>query len=708
MSKRVYRKKEVTDEMKERAKELLKELTLEEKIGMIHGNEIFATKGVERLSIPPLRTSDGPMGVRAEFMPDSFTRIDDNTDSVTYLPCNSAVASTWNRDLAYICGRTLGSEARGRGKDVILAPGVNIKRSPLCGRNFEYFSEDPYLTSELACEMIQGIQENDVAACVKHFVANNQETNRLNVDTVIDGEVLDRIYYPAFRAAVQKAGSYTVMGSYNKINGEQGCHNKETLKDTLRDRWGFDGVIISDWGGVHDTDKAAFSELDIEMDCSSDFDNYYMAEPLREKIISGKIPEEVIDEKVYRILILMLRLNMLDGAKRSKGAYNTSDNREACLSIARESVILLKNEDLLPFDPDSTKKVLVIGENADRKQSDGGGSAEIKALYEYTTLAGIRMLLGGNARVDYCLGYTSNTRPEHRNIGWQSESLMDGGGSRAKAAEEDEKLRKKRRELREEAISAAKDGSYDQVIFVGGLNHNSDMDCEGNDKRDMELPYEQNELIEELLKVRSDTVIVMQAGSAVSMERFADKAHALLWSYYAGMEGGKALAEILYGEVNPSGKLAETLYRNLDQCSAHALGEFGLDERVEYKDGLYVGYRYNEKYNIVPRFPFGFGLSYTEFEYREPYVNTKEGYISCRVCNTGERNGKETVQLYLMGEKDEPVKELAGFEKVFLIAGEEKDVKIYPEKLLPGRRYIITGSGDSIRFEVECEENIDT
>ncbi len=701
MGKRIVKKKEVTQEMKDRAKELLSQLTLDEKIGMIHGNELFATKAVERLGIPRLVTSDGPMGVRADFKPDRFERIDDTSDAVTYFPSNSALASTWNRTLAYMTGTGLGMEARGRGKDVILGPGVNIKRSPLCGRNFEYFSEDPYLTKEMAVEHITGVQTNDVAACVKHFVANNQETDRLKVDTIVSKEALNRIYYPAFKAAVCEADSYTIMGSYNKINGEQGCQNKETLKDTLRDEWGYEGVIISDWGGVHDTDKAALSELDIEMACESDFDNYYMAEPLKKKILSGEIPESVIDEKVYRILILMQKLNMLDNAERKRGAYNDAETRKICLDTARESVILLKNEGVLPLDMEKTKKVLVIGENADRKHSDGGGSAEIKALYEITPLTGLRIVLGGNARVDYVRGYDSNTKAAHHNIGWQEDSMLDGGGKTAEAEKADKALTDRRKALREEAVKLASDDSYDQVIFVGGLNHNSDQDCEGNDKRDMELPYEQNELIKALLKVRPDMVIVMTAGSAVSMEHFIDDAKAVLWTYYAGMEGGRAVAEAIFGVINPMGKLAETMYKDLSQCSAHAVGEYGLEERVEYKDGIYVGYRYTEKNGVIPRYPFGYGLSYTTYEYREPYVDTEKGYISVRVCNTGDYNGKETVQLYLMGEgDDEPVKELAGFEKVFLIAGEEKNVKLYPDELLAGRKYAIGGSSADIKMIV--------
>ncbi|MCR4923421.1 MAG: glycoside hydrolase family 3 C-terminal domain-containing protein [Lachnospiraceae bacterium] len=691
--------------MRNRASELLSQMTLDEKIGMIHGNGIFATRGVKRLNIPPLVMSDGPMGVRADFYPDRLDRIDDNTDFATYLPCGSALASTWNRDLAYMLGQTLGREARGRGKDVILAPAVNIKRSPLCGRNHEYFSEDPYLTAELACEEISAIQESDVAACVKHFAANNQESNRFEVDTVVDGESLERIYFPAFKAAVGCAGVYTIMGAYNKLNGEYCCHNDELLRQKLREEWGFEGVVISDWGATHNTYKAAGSELDIEMDISSDFDDYYMAEPLKKKIESGEIAEAEIDKKVYHILLLMLRLNMLDGAERNRGDFGSAENRLSCLNIARESIILLKNENILPLSKDKAKKVLVIGENADRKHSEGGESAEIKALYEYTPLAGIRMLLGGNSRVDHLLGYSSkgDIKLEELRLPKAVKKTIKSGNSKSPQSMS---LKEKRRLLREEVLANLKD--YDQVIFVGGLNRKGGYDCEGSDRKNMELPYEQSKLLEELLEKRPDTVVVMMAGSSVSMEKFADKTRALIWSYYAGMEGGRALAEVIYGDVNPSGKLAETLYKKLEQCSAHSLGDFGEGERVEYREGLLVGYRYTEKKGIMPGYPFGFGLSYTDFEYRNPFVDLNEGYISCDIHNTGDRNGKETVQLYVMNDQNkenEPVKELVGFEKVFLIAGEEKEVKIYPREIIKGRKYLFASSSRDIELILEIESD---
>lgn len=674
-------------------KEILEKLTLEEKIGMIHGAELFATAGVERLNIPPLVMSDGPMGVRNEFEPANWKPIGLTDDYVTYLPCNSALAATWNRNLACDTGSVLGEEARGRGKDVILAPGVNIKRSPLCGRNFEYFSEDPYLTKEMAVPYIEGVQSFDVAACVKHFAANNQETERLNVEVEIEEKVLREIYLPAFYDAVKKAGSYTIMGAYNRLYGEHCCESDFLLKKILRDEWQYDGVVISDWGGVHDTEKAANSELDIEMSVTYDFDDYCMANPLKEKVEAGEIDESVIDEKVLRILQLMKKLHMFDG-RRKTGAYNTPGHRKAALNVARESIVLLKNEgNVLPLSKKELKKVLLIGENAQCIHSNGGGSAEIKALYEISPLMGIKTHLGGNVKVDYTQGYCREEKSEESGQNWQETSLQNGGGSTGKTdTSQEEALVKKRDALKEEAIKLAGDKSYDRVIFVGGLNH--DHDTEGNDRADMTLPYGQDDLITQLLKIRPDMLVVMIAGSPVDMTAWEKNTSTLVWSYYAGMEGGNALADVLFGDVNPSGKLPETFYKNHMDCSAHALGEFPGGKTVAYKEGKYVGYRYHEKYHIEPLFPFGHGLSYTSFAYRK--MSVKPGMVSCYVKNTGKMPGSETVQVYgLVQDGADVVKELKGFEKVYLESGEEKLVEIAVEGNGP---YVVGSSLLDIRL----------
>jgi len=420
--------------------EIIKCLTLQEKIGMIHGAGLFRTEGVERLGIKPLKMADGPMGVRNEFPDGSWVPYGYSDDYVSYLPCNTALASTWNRELAYKEGYVLGNEARGRGKDIILAPGINIIRSPLCGRNFEYMSEDPYLTREMAVPYVKGVQENDVAVCVKHFAVNNQETERLNVDVVVSDRALREIYFPAFEAVVKEGDAYAIMAAYNKLWDQYCGHNPKLLQDILRDEWGFDGVVVSDWSGVHDTKEAAEAGMDIEMSVTYNFDDYFFASPMIHAVEKGIVSEEIIDDKIRNILNLMYKLNMFS-EDRKKGEYNSYENRKKALEIARESIILLKNEDnILPLKEKELKKIAVIGENADIRHSAGGGSAEIKALYEITPLLGLKMKLGGNTEVKYARGYTYN---------------------------EDE-----REEMLKAAIELAKNS--DAVIFVGGLKHTNE------------------------------------------------------------------------------------------------------------------------------------------------------------------------------------------------------------------------------------------
>ncbi len=677
--------------LRKKAEELTGKLTLDEKIGMVHGAELFSTKGVERLGIPPLKMSDGPMGVRQEFQPTTWQTVGLSDDYVTYLPCNSALASTWNRELAYETGSVLGEEARGRGKDVILGPGVNIKRSPLCGRNFEYFSEDPYLAKEMAVPYIQGVQNWDVAACVKHFAANNQETERLWVDVEIDEKALREIYLPAFHDAVTKGGAYTLMTAYNMVNGIHCYANEHLLKDILRNEWKYDGTIISDWGGVHDTEMAANSELDIEMSVTDNFDEYFLAEPLKKKIKAGEIEEKVLNEKVIHILMLMMRLHMIDGAEeqrsRKAGSYNTPEHRKSALQVARESVVLLKNEDeRLPLKAKEMKKLLLIGENAECVHSNGGGSAEIKALYEITPLMGIKTLLGGNTEVTYVPGYKRDDVAADSDKNWQETSLEDGGGSiKEIKSTVDEAVKNERKRLREEAAELA--SKYEQVILIGGLNH--EHDSEGNDRADMRLPYEQDELIQEVLKANPQTVIVMMGGSPVEMGEWISDAKAVVWNWYSGMEGGRALAEVLFGNVNPSGKLPETFYKKHTDCSAHAVGEFPGDTKVRYKEEVFVGYRYNDTFKIEPQFCFGHGLSYTTFAYENASVFEEENQIivCCEVKNTGNVAGKEIVQVYLASknrEENEPIQQLKGFAKTELLQpGEMQVVEIKVE--VPGK-----------------------
>ncbi|NLZ83504.1 MAG: glycosyl hydrolase [Clostridiales bacterium] len=677
-----------------RIEELLGQLTLEEKIGMLHGDGLFQTGEVKRLGIPPLKMSDGPMGVRKEFRRSEWIAAGTTDDYVTYLPSNSALAATWNRDLAYETGKVLGEEARGRGKDVILAPGINIKRSPLNGRNFEYMSEDPRLVEEMVVPLIKGIQEYDVAACVKHFVANNQETERLWVDTQVDERTLREIYFPGFKASVEEAEIHTIMGAYNLFRGVHCCHSNYLLKEILRDEWGFDGVAVSDWGGVHDTKEVAESGLDIEMSVTPDFDEYYMANPLLKAIKAGQISQEHIDKKIKNILRTMLRLNMLgeDRKGRKTGTYNTTEHRETVLTAARESVVLLKNkENILPLNKSELKKVAVIGQNAEKIHSNGGGSAEIKALYEISPLMGLKSILGGNIEINYAKGYYVPSIEEQKKLNWQQHSLerkkvlteAEKEEALIKKKKVEEESRKQGKILLDEAITLAKES--DEVIVIGGLNH--DYDVEGRDRQDMLLPYDQNTLISEILKVNPNAVIVIVAGSPVEMSTWSATAKAIVWSWYGGMEGGKALAEVLLGDVNPSGKLPETFPMKLEDSPAQRYGEFGNKKLVSYIEGLNVGYRYFDTQNIDPDFCFGHGLSYTEFQYSELGVKSEEkSYdddilvnINVKVKNAGKVDGAEVVQIYVSHKNPSvwcPSHELKGFEKIFVKAGEEKMVNI--------------------------------
>ena len=490
---------------------------------------------------------------------------------------------------------------------------------------------------------------------------------------------------PAFYDAVKRGGVYSLMGSYNRINGKFGSQHTHYLNDVLRDEWGFDGLVVSDWGAIHDTEEAAKSGLDVEMSVTPDFDEYFLANPLKKLIEEGKISEELIDKKVKNCLVLMNRLNMLDG-ERKPGAYNTPEHREKALKTAEESIVLLKNDKgLLPLDK-KMKKLLVIGENAEKLHALGGGSAEIKALYEISPLMGIKKLLGGNTEVKYAKGYSCDIFRGNDEEKWQERSLDTNFVRVASNEEADEKMAALRKKLREEALALA--AEYENVIFIGGSDHVPGHDSEGDDRVDLKLPYDQDILIKELLKVRPDMTIVLTAGSVQDMGEWIDDAHALVWGWYGGMEGGTAIAKVLFGDVNPSGRLPETFYSDLSQCSAHAIGEYGLVDRVEYKDGIFVGYRFVDKYDYKPRFPFGYGLSYTSFEIDGGMVDAESSTFNVAVRNTGKRAGKVSVLVYMKGKADEPVKVLVGFDKVSLEPGEKKLVRVdITDGVIDGREY---------------------
>lgn len=662
---------------------LIKQMTLKEKIGMIHGSGLFRNGGVERLGIPPLKMSDGPMGVRQEFDNSEWTP-KNNDDYVTYLPSGSAIASSWNPDLAYRYGLILGAEARARDKDVILAPSVNIIRSPLCGRNFEYLSEDPFLAKTLAVSMVQGIQENDVAACVKHFIANNQETNRLRVDAIVSQKTLEEIYFPAFKAAIQEGKALAVMGAYNKLNGEHCSQSKTLLNTVLRENWHFDNIVISDWSAVNDTIEAANSGIDIEMSVTNNFDEYFLANPLIRLVEKGLIKEEVIDEKVRNILKVMFKLKILGSDdSRAKGSQNTKEHQKTAYDIATETIVLLKNEGrVLPISK-NIKKLLIIGENARAIHANGGGSAEIKALYEITPLEALKNKLGEQCQIDFIPGYLVSPQKGNESKHWQETSLETKEDDRETISR---KIMEERLRLRQEAATLAKE--YDNVIIFGGLNHLYDV--EAQDRSSLDLPYEQDELIEAVLRANPNTIIHILSGACINMRRWSSRAKAIIWSSYNGMEGGNALSDVILGNNNPSGKLAQTFADELSSFSSHSIGEFPGNDKVHYREETDVGYRHFLKNGIKPSFGFGHGLSYTSFEYGDfSYSPQKEKHIfAFTIANTGDFDGMEITQLYVTFPKNNKIRELKRFKKtaigkhtkaVISITLLDKDLEKYDE-----------------------------
>lgn len=665
--------------VEERVEDALSRMTLEEKIAVTHAQSKFCSPGVARLGIPEFWMTDGPHGIRPEVLWDEWDQAGWTNDSCVAFPALTCLAATWDTDMSMLYGKSIGEEARYRNKTVLLGPGVNIYRTPLNGRNFEYMGEDPYLAGRMVVPYVQGVQQNGVAACVKHYALNNQEVNRHTTNVIVDDRALYEIYLPAFKAAVQEGKAWSIMGAYNLYKGQHACHNQYLLNDILKGEWGFDGVVVSDWGGVHDTDQAITNGLDMEFGSWTDglsngasnaYDNYYLADPYLERIQSGKAGTKELDDKVRRILRLAFRTTM--DRNRPYGAMRSPEHYDAARKIGEAGIVLLQNNgNLLPIDLAKTKKIAVIGENAVKMMTVGGGSSSLKVQREISPLDGIRNRVGNRAKVVYARGYVGDASGEYNGV-VSGQNLKDDRSPE---------------ELIAEAVRVA--GEADYVIFIGGLNKSAHQDCEDSDRTGLGLPYGQDRVITELVKTNQNLVVVNVSGNAVAMP-WIKEVPAVLQAWFLGSEAGNAIAAVLMGDVNPSGKLPFTFPARLEDVPAHQLGEYPGSEKVgdivneKYNESIFVGYRWADKQKKAkPLFPFGHGLSYTIFEYGKPVADKKTMTaddtitFTVTVKNTGDREGQEVVQLYISDKKSSlprPVKELKGFRKVKLAPGEEQKV----------------------------------
>ena len=704
-----------------RVQDALSRMTTAEKIAVIHAQSKFSSPGVQRLGIPGLWCTDGPHGIRPDVLWDEWEQAGATNDSCVAFPALTCLAATWNPDMSALYGKSIGEEARYRNKNVLLGPGVNIYRTPLNGRNFEYMGEDPLLAAQMVVPYVQGVQKNGVAACVKHYALNNQEHDRDHVDVRVDDRTLHEIYLPAFKAAVKEGEAWSIMPGYNKYDGEHACENPTLLLDILKGDWGFDGVAISDWGAVHNTEKVAANGLDMEFGswtnglnwgASNAYDDYYLAKPYEKLINEGKLPMKDLDDKAARVLKLIMRTEM--DRNRPYGSLNSDEHYAAARTIGGEGIVLMKNDKgVLPLSSD-VKKILVVGENAIKMMTVGGGSSSLKVQREILPLDGIKEFADANGiDVVYERGYVGDVTGEYNGV----KTGQDLSESRSAD------------QLIADAVKAAKDA--DAVIFIGGLNKSDHQDAEGVDRTQFNLPYNQDRVIEALAAANPNTVVVGITGNAYSMP-WRDKVAAIVQGWYIGSEAGHAIADVLFGEVNPSGKLPFTFARELTDYAPHATNDStiypGVNGIVEYKEGLDVGYRHTDKLkaNRV-NYAFGHGLSYTTFDLGKPVASAAkydgEGSlkVTVPVSNTGSRKGAEVVQGYVRDVKSSvsrPIKELKAFRKVEVQPGETKDAVLEFDKrafafydpatklwtVEPGRFEILIGnSSDNISAKVPLE-----
>ena len=663
-----------TADIEERIEDALSRMTLDEKIAIIHAQSTFSLPGVKRLGIPELWTSDGPHGVRPEVPWNDWGNPGWNNDSCVAFPALTCLAATWNRDVAQKYGNALGEEALFRKKDVILGPGVNMYRSPLGGRNFEYMGEDPFLAGKMAVPYIHGLQNNGVAACVKHYALNNEERHRHKTDVEVSERALREIYLPAFEMAVKEGGAWSIMASYNLFRGTHCCHNGYLINDILKGEWGFDGLVMSDWAGTHDTREAVLGGLDVEFGTKvgkkmpageSVYDIYYLARPYKEGILSGEFSEDGLDNRVRRVLRIIFRTSM--NRNKPFGSMCNQEHLDVAREVAQEGIVLLKNEsDVLPVK--KARKISVVGENAYKKMCIGGGSSMLKPIYEMSPLEGItERAAKENIEVVYSRGYVGDTTTTQDGIS-SFQNLVDN---------------RSKEELIAEAVANSRDADY--VIYVGGLNKSLHQDCENRDRLEYGLPYGQDELISALAEVNPNLTVVIISGNAVAMP-WIEEVPSVVLGWYGGSEGGRAIADVLFGDVNPSGKLPFSFPVKLEDNPAHYNGKtFPTRGKNYYDEGIFLGYRWHDKMGIKPLFAFGHGLSYTDFKYGEVKLSSakiregKDLTVKIPVTNAGSVAGSEVVQVYVHdceASVEMPAKQLKGFEKVYLQPGETKVVTV--------------------------------
>src|SRR5574344_2119928 len=660
--------------VEERVQDALSKMTTHEKVMLLHAQSKFTSAGVPRLGIRQLNMDDGPHGVREELEWNSWNPARYTNDSIVAFPSLTCLASTWNRDISTAYGNAVSEEFAFRGKDIMLGPGVNIQRTPLNGRAFEYMGEDPFLAGTIAVPYIKASQANGVACCLKHFVLNDQEIDRFAVNVNVSERALREIYLEPFRRAVDEAHVYTIMGSYNMWKGTHCCHHDELLNGILKKEWNWDGAVISDWGGTTNTLEAATGGLDIEMGTYTDgktresnfgYDQYYLSNPFEKLITEGKLPMSVLDEKVRRVLRTIFRTAM--NPQKVIGSQCSEAHYEVCRQVGEEGIVLLKNQNnILPIDASKYNRILVVGENATRSLTKGGGSSELKSLRDISPLEALQEVYG--EKVDTARGYYSG-RAVYDHV-----DMLDP---------------EKQAAYKKEALDKAK--SADLIIYIGGMNKNTRQDCENGDRESYDLSYGQNELITELSKIQPNIVVVTFGGNPYNMP-WIDKIAALTHCWYLGSEAGTALVNVLSGKVSPSGKLPVTFARNYDDYPYVKFGAEaypGVNKQVYYKEDIFVGYRHFTSNKVQPLFPFGFGLSYTTFNYSKPSATLSDDVIAVEVeiTNSGKTAGKEVVEIYAAAPKSKvvrPVRELKGFAKTRLLqSGETELIRInIPKKEL--------------------------